>query len=342
MNKTPFFSILTPVYNVEKFLSACVDSVLAQTFSDWELILVDDGSTDRSGQICDAYAAKFPEKIRVFHKPNEGLLKTRRFAFSKAQGPYYVILDSDDALVPETLQTLADTFRAHDCDCVVFGVADVENGQIVQVSDQNPLCVMSDKRAIFRKVLLDSQYNALWRKSFKAACLDGRTYGEFSQIAHGEDLLQSLEILRNSQKVVFIPQALYLYNKNLASITHKPDVKIIDNFVVVTRYVLDFMQQEGVFLPQDFEDLREYYVSLLEEKIKYICRLPFPFAKRRELLETLRQKNFLTAPVGKGRRFLLSSQLNKGWYRLLIGEVALYTFLNNLTKKAVPVKGGKS
>jgi len=334
MNKTPFFSILTPVYNVEKFLSACLDSVLAQTFTDWELVLVDDGSTDRSGQICDAYAAKFPDKIRVFHKPNEGLLQTRRFAFSQAKGLYYVILDSDDQLAPETLQTLADTFNTHDCDCVVFGVADVENGKIVHVLDQNPPCELTEKREIFRKVLLSSKYNSLCRKSFRATCLDGRNYEEFSQISHGEDLLQSLEILHNCKKAVFIPQALYLYHKNLASITHKPDVKIIDDFLVVTRYVLDFMQKEGVFSPQDFEDLRGYYVLLLEGRIKYICRAPWPFAKRRKLLVKLRQKNFLTVP--KGRRFPLYTQLNKGWYCLLIWEVTFYTFVKNLIKRSAP------
>lgn len=72
--KRPFFSILIPVYNVEKYLTSCLESVLRQTFTDYEVVLIDDGSKDSSGRICDDYVSRYPDKIRVQHKPNQGLI----------------------------------------------------------------------------------------------------------------------------------------------------------------------------------------------------------------------------------------------------------------------------
>ena len=89
------FSVLVPVYNVEKYLKQCIESVLNQTYQSFELILVDDGSTDNSGAICDEYASKH-KFIKVIHKPNGGLLHTRRVSLAHATGDWYVFLDSDD------------------------------------------------------------------------------------------------------------------------------------------------------------------------------------------------------------------------------------------------------
>ena len=96
------FSIVVPVYNVEKYLDECLKSIITQiTGSEFkaEVILVDDGSTDSSGAICDAYAEKYSESVKVFHKKNEGLLQTRRYGLEKAKGEYIINCDSDDCLI---------------------------------------------------------------------------------------------------------------------------------------------------------------------------------------------------------------------------------------------------
>jgi len=93
---TPKISVVVPVYNVEKYLRECVDSVIAQTFTDFELILVDDGSPDKSGKICDEYATK-DSRVRVFHKTNGGVVDARFFGLRQARGDYVVFLDSDDS-----------------------------------------------------------------------------------------------------------------------------------------------------------------------------------------------------------------------------------------------------
>lgn len=91
----PKISVIVPVYNVEKYLRRCIDSILAQTFSDFELLLIDDGSKDRSGDICDEYALK-DQRIKVFHNSNQGASAARNFGLSKAKGEYVSFIDSDD------------------------------------------------------------------------------------------------------------------------------------------------------------------------------------------------------------------------------------------------------
>lgn len=104
--KVPSISILIPVYKVEQYLHRCIDSVLSQNFKDWEMILVDDGSPDRCGEICDEYAVKYPEFIRVIHKDNGGLPSARLAGFQNAGGKYIMFLDSDDYLLPNALSVL--------------------------------------------------------------------------------------------------------------------------------------------------------------------------------------------------------------------------------------------
>lgn len=112
-------SVIIPVYNVEKYLAECVDSVLAQSYMDWEVILVDDGATDSSGTMCDEYAAKDP-RIRVIHQKNGGLSAARNTGLKAARGEYVYFLDSDDYIAPRALEQLVDTARRERADVVFF------------------------------------------------------------------------------------------------------------------------------------------------------------------------------------------------------------------------------
>ena len=92
---TPKISVIVPVYNVEKYLPRCIDSILSQTFTDFELLLIDDGSPDNCGKICDEYAAK-DSRVRVFHKPNGGVSSARNLGLDNARGEWIAFIDSDD------------------------------------------------------------------------------------------------------------------------------------------------------------------------------------------------------------------------------------------------------
>lgn len=125
-------SILVPVYNVEKYLEACLDSILQQTYTDFEVICMDDGSTDRSGDILDAYAIK-DKRIRVIHKSNSGYGETMNAAVQLAKGKYIGIVESDDTIECDMYQVLHDTITKHGLDLVktdFYAIWDNKNGTV--------------------------------------------------------------------------------------------------------------------------------------------------------------------------------------------------------------------
>lgn len=133
-------SIIVPVYNSSKYLRSCIDSILKQSLSDWELILVNDGSTDDSGEICDEYAVKYPA-IRVIHKENAGVSEARNTGLVAATGEYVGFVDSDDTIRPEMYQEMYDAAMENDaeivmCDAVtVYPDGRTEPDTIAQLSE---------------------------------------------------------------------------------------------------------------------------------------------------------------------------------------------------------------
>ena len=137
-------SIIVPVYNAEKWLERCLDSIVAQTYTDWELLLIDDGSTDDSATICDEYAAK-DERIRVFHKENGGVVQARRIGVEQSHGEFIYFVDSDDAILPDTLEMM--------CNYMTNGV-----GVVVFDSKYNGDCSSFE----YAKLLLNYKDWAVW------------------------------------------------------------------------------------------------------------------------------------------------------------------------------------
>ena len=124
----PEISIIVPVYKVEKYLDTCVRSILEQTFADFELILVDDGSPDRCGALCDAYAAE-DERIIVIHKENGGLSSARNAGIEAARGNYIGFVDSDDSIAPDMYHFLYENMKKEQADLSMCGLFDVYAGR---------------------------------------------------------------------------------------------------------------------------------------------------------------------------------------------------------------------
>lgn len=121
-------SIIVPVYKVEPYLRKCVDSILAQTFTDFEVILVDDGSPDNSGKICDEYASK-DSRVRVIHKKNGGLSSARNAGIDVARGKYLGFVDSDDYIEKDMYELLYDNIVKEQADLSICGIYDVYEGK---------------------------------------------------------------------------------------------------------------------------------------------------------------------------------------------------------------------
>ncbi len=157
-----FFSVIVPVYKVEKYLPACIESVLNQSFSDFELILVDDGSPDKCPQICDGYKEK-DSRIKVVHKPNGGLASARRAGIKEAGGDYVFNLDSDDLIESDTLECAHRIITEHGCDIVSFSYRWVKNGNTVNSTndglDEGLYTEQDVAKYIFPRLLMDENMN---------------------------------------------------------------------------------------------------------------------------------------------------------------------------------------
>lgn len=114
----PTISIIVPIYNVEKYLCYCLDSICNQTFKDWECLLIDDGSTDKSGRICDQYAHKY-NQIKTFHKKNGGVADARNYGLKHAIGKYIMYVDGDDWIEADSIERLLQTANENNADLVI-------------------------------------------------------------------------------------------------------------------------------------------------------------------------------------------------------------------------------
>lgn len=187
------FSVIIPVYNVEPYLEECVDSVLHQTYKDFEILLIDDGSTDKSGVICDTYAGSYPECIRVFHQGNRGLVKTRVQGLKEAVGDVCLFLDSDDTLRKDALEQICGVFERTGCDLVLYGRS--RDANFVQESDMPPMengqCFEgASKRELYALMVEYRQLNSMCIKAAKKSVYDAflPAYDTDRDVTDGEDL----------------------------------------------------------------------------------------------------------------------------------------------------------
>ena len=297
MNDLHFF-IVTPVYKAQEFLGACIDSVLGQTDPDFQLILVDDGSPDDSGTICDEYAAR-DSRIHVIHQKNGGCVAARRagIRYALAQGKpgdFLLSLDSDDSFRPNTLETVRAAISREDCDLVFFGMDNVSGGKVVHKFEvwRAFLGTVTDKRQLYKIVFGDGWYNPLCRKAVALELFDADEHPEWYRIGLGEDLIQSIPLYQRCRKVTFLPDVLYNYTVNYASITNSVRY---DNYRVdsqVLEAVWNFLESENVWTEQDFTEYLCWCRTLTRIQVWTIAKFETALKNRYRLLEELRENGY--------------------------------------------------
>jgi len=325
------FSILVPVYQVEAYVEECIQSVLDQTYENWELILVDDGSKDKSGEICDRYAEK-DDRIHVYHKENRGLIHTRRYAIARMTGDYCVFLDSDDTLKLKALEVIYDAIQKYRCDCLIYGFERLLKGKVVGKSGVEEECCITDKREIYKKCCMGG-YGFLWRKAVKTSVFKGVDYSPYYHIQLLEDELQSLEILEGSNSVGFIDDRLYNYRINPNSITQTIKMKDeMDSFIIRMK-ILDFFKTQNVFKEEDYIDYGTNCLIIFcanavaigasadsfQNKLKNIQRI-----KKDELYRTVINTGMYDIKKTGIKTKVVWALLSKNRYRLLFLMSALY------------------
>lgn len=219
------YSFIIAVYNVEKYLEECLDSVLGQTYQNWEAILIDDGSTDaNTSQICDKYAQK-DSRFKVYHRNNEGSLMARRYGISQAKGDFVIFIDSDDYVDISLLEYVNNIILQHECDMVIYRYQMFDGsvlGQSEVVFKEGTIIGEGglSKELIWKKVISGSAMNNLCLKVSKRSNLDlDADYSKYKFMCSSTDFMQSLPILDNSKRIYFTEKILYNYRANNQGIT---------------------------------------------------------------------------------------------------------------------------
>jgi glycosyltransferase involved in cell wall biosynthesis len=218
-------SVIVPVYNTEKYLDRCIQSILAQTYTDFELLLIDDGSTDSSGAICDKYAEQ-DSRVRVFHKENGGVTSARKLGVLESCGEYIFLLDADDYIYKNSLVNLLTNMK-EEYDLVISNCMKKETFE----SDE-----------YLRILLLDNKYKAPWGKLYRTSLLKDNYVFETSRYFKvGEDFLMQLRMMKNmNKKVHCITSDDYYYRDNNESISN--------TFIPTLEYEIEMIKEVGRIL----------------------------------------------------------------------------------------------
>lgn len=203
--KQPKISVVVPIYKAEKFLHCCVNSILSQTFEDFELLLVDDGSPDRSGAICDEFAER-DNRVRVFHIPNSGANRAREWGVSQAHDSEYItFVDSDDSLPPTALQDL-------------YALTSDKYDIVIGSYDRNPKQYASGEvtqSELIRKIFCSDIASSPYAKLFRKELFNNQTFDLPRDFIMGEDLIMNLHLIFACKRGIRVePIVVYHYNDN--------------------------------------------------------------------------------------------------------------------------------
>lgn len=309
----PKVSVVVPVYNVEKYLDRCIESVVAQTLQDIEIILVDDGAKDSSGSMCDAWAAR-DSRIRVIHKENGGLSDARNAGVKAARAEFVGFVDSDDYIVPEMYERLHSDVVEDGSDIAVGGVMSVYADHSI-ASEGGEKCVIAGREAVGE--LLSGEKLRIWvpLKLYRKSLLEevpfptGRTY---------EDAFVAADIFVRAKKVSIDLQPLYCYVHHEGTITTQPFSSKSMDIVDAYQHAYDVVVAE---CPEHEPAARFRLIwsrfTVLDKMLLDESGAVFP--QQREVVAYLRSHwtEVLSSPyVGRGRKLsMLALKLSVSLYR---------------------------
>ena len=269
----PLVSIIIPVYNVELYLSKCIDSILAQSFTDWECILVDDGSKDKSGSICDNYALK-DNRIKVIHQNNSGVSIARQVGIDNVCGEYSIHIDPDDWIESNMLEELYNKAKSDDADMVICDYYKHEGG-VQQYINQRPNLLEPIK--IIEQMLTTNMYPPLygscWNKLVRCSCFnssDNLIRFEPDDLSLGEDVVFNCRLLMSTvHRVSYLNKAFYHYEVRSNSLCSTLEKNIgylikIQEEIVKDKKILDTMSLKPqhlqiLFDKKEFKEMKDLY-----------------------------------------------------------------------------------
>lgn len=281
----PLVSIIVPVYNVKDYLNRCIDSIINQEYKNFELLLIDDGSTDESGEICDSYAEK-DARVKVFHRDNSGVSASRNFALDHASGEYIQFADSDDWITPETTKLFVRTALEYDCDLVISDFYRVSGDRISHKGDIEEEGIMT--RQEFANIMLenpsDFYYGVLWNKFFKREIIERIHLRMDPEISWCEDFLFNLEYIRHASTFFALQVPLYYYVKRKGSLVHTQGTSI-NNTIRMKLNVFEYYNKfyKDIYDQEDYDNIKLHVYRFLLSAARDGMVLPTPLPGSKKL-----------------------------------------------------------
>lgn len=282
-------SIIVPVYKVEKYIKQCVDSIIAQTYKDIEIILVDDGSPDNCPYICDNYA-KADSRIKVVHKKNGGLMSARQAGLRAATGDYIGFVDGDDWIEPDMYEHFAAVIEKYNPDMALceFYFAYPQKDELSSQKLSKPYFEKDDmEQEIYPTMLFKGVYfmtginPCCWSKVFKRELLEKNLYNVTTKIKIGEDAAFTYPCLLEANSVAYVDKFLYHYRINQESMTKAYDIHLEDTILIPFEILKDVFSGSEY----DFSNQINYYLIFL---VNFVIRNEAHPNNKKSLKEKIR------------------------------------------------------
>ena len=281
--KQPTVSVIIPVYNAGAYLSECLSAVRRQTYADWELILIDDGSTDGSADVCDAAAAE-DARIRVMHQPNGGVSRARNAGLDAASGKYIAFVDADDVILPTYLEKLVGAAETYGMDLALCGFVRFRGDQTKEyLFSRSPIGLYPDLPS-FLQVYAEGRTNMLgvcvWAKLYSAEIIKRYDIRFDPEISYEEDCAFNIDYFSHMQTAVTVGEYLYRYRQM--------DVSLSKSYRKDTfRFLVNGFQRRCALLKQNGrEDLiprqEAVFLSVVITTAMKIMRSGLPYRERIE------------------------------------------------------------
>lgn len=216
-------SIIVPVYNVEKYLRKCIDNLVGQTYKNLEIILIDDGSTDNCGNICDCYA-NVDIRVKCYHKKNGGLSDARNYGLDRCNGKYVMFVDSDDYLDTKCVEALYSLIKKNNANISVCSFYyETEFGETINTLHKNmSIDVLDRKQGIVELLRMEKYSNSAWGKLYQKELFESVRFPKGRLF---EDIPTTYKIFLKAEKIVYSPEAYYHYLYRCSAISKQKDLR---------------------------------------------------------------------------------------------------------------------
>ena len=281
----PKISVIVPVYNAEKYLHRCVDSILAQTFTDFELLLINDGSKDNCGAICDEYATK-DCRVRVFHKENGGVSSARNLGLDNAQGKWITFVDSDDRVEDYYLQEL----YKNGCDLSACSyVYEMDKGNLYEKLKDNKIVLDTDN---LTDVLMSGGFMTPYCKLFKSKIIKDFNIRFDNEISSGEDTLFVWTYILYIDEILVSSKPAYYYRITSSGLSHKR-IPIDGSLYTLEKFYKLLLELQNKYKGYDIRYRLLWLVCERLEKLirEEVCDTKNYFQRREKLCKVLKSKS---------------------------------------------------